>query len=70
MGQHLAEQPRASASSVGLDLRHKAPVVVVQDRLRNGPEEPKGINVAIHLSPGRRLRRNLPRGQASAVAAG
>src|SRR3546814_5155477 len=47
MGQEAAEQRRPLACAVGQDLRHKAPVVVVDDRLRHGPEERKRVDVAI-----------------------
>src|SRR3546814_20922324 len=43
MGQEAAEQRRTLACAVGQDLRHKAPVVVVDDRLdRKSVVEGKG----------------------------
>lgn len=47
MGQESAEQRRALACSIRYDLCHQAAIVVVDDRLRHGPEERKRMDVAI-----------------------
>ena len=63
VGQEAAEQRGALAGAVGQDLGHEAAIIVVDDRLRHGPEEGKGMDVAVH--PGLRHRRRtsrLPKG--------
>lgn len=46
VGQKPAGQRRPLAGAVSQDLRHQAPVVVVDDRLRHGPEEGERTDVA------------------------
>ena len=39
MGQEAAEQRCPLTRAVGQDLRHKAAIIVIDDRLRDGPKE-------------------------------
>ncbi len=57
MGQKPAEQRRPLARAVSQDLGHQAAVVVVDDRLRHGPEEGKRMDVPIY--PGLRHSRRI-----------
>src|SRR5690606_35776051 len=47
VGQEAAEQRRSLARAVGQDLDHQATIIVVDDRLRHGPEEGERMDVAI-----------------------
>ena len=54
MGLKAAEQRRADARAVRLDLRDQAAVIVIQYRLRNTAEEGEGMDMAVHPSFRRR----------------
>ena len=56
MGQKAAEQRCPLACAVRQDLRHKAAVVVIDDRPRYGPEERERMDVAIDPGFGHRRR--------------
>ena len=57
MRQESAEQRGTLARAVWQDLRHKAAVVVIDDRARHRAEERKGMNVSVH--PGFRHCRRI-----------
>ncbi|MBB4120359.1 hypothetical protein GGR30_000254 [Martelella radicis] len=57
VGQEPAEQRRPLARAIRQDLRHKAAVVVIDDRLRHGPEKGERMDVAI--DPGLGYRRRI-----------
>ena len=56
MRQEAAEQDGPLAGAIGQDLRHQAPVIVIDDRLRHCPKEGKGVDVAVHPSLGHSRR--------------
>ncbi len=47
MGQETAEQRRALTRAIWQYPRDQATIIVIDNRLRNRPEEGKGTNVAI-----------------------
>ena len=51
-----AEQPCPLACAVRQDLRHQAAVVVVENRQRNAPKEPEGMDMSIRPRLRRRRR--------------
>lgn len=55
MGQEPTEQCRALASAIRQDLRNRASIVVIDDRLRLRPEEREGMDMAVQ--PGHHHRR-------------
>ncbi len=56
MGQEPAEQCCPLARAVRQDPGHKAAVIVINDRLRHGPEEGERMDVAINPGLGHRRR--------------
>ena len=56
MGQEPAEQRRPLARAIGQDPGHKAAVIVINDRLRHGPEKRERMDVAIDPGLGHRRR--------------
>lgn len=56
MGQEPAEQCCPLARAIRQDLRHKAAVIVIDDRLRHAPEEGERMDVAIDPGLGHRRR--------------
>ena|GEM_PF-6374432 len=56
VGQEAAEQRRPLAGAIRQDLRDQATVVVIDDRLRPGPEEGECMDVAVDPGLGHRRR--------------